>query len=840
GSEWNLNYRIFDPVEKIFLTEETTIGSNLNVEALNNVSVRIADLGGGGFSVDLSHDTPGSHQPLKYVEVVNTPSGYIAGDASVERPSLQKQGDNTGSTDLYWTAHDGSSYLVTEQNVGAFTSANLADGNIVFSYAVHLGSEWNLNYRIFDPVEKIFLTEETTIGSNLNVEALNNVSVRIADLGGGGFSVDLSHDTPGSHQPLKYVEVTREEGDVFSPIDQDATFSYQLTATDIDADVVSETLTFETVTVPDWMTVSSAGLITGTPTNDDVGDHGVTVKVTDTAGESDTKTFTLTVNNINDVPVFDFAPPSSTDEDAAFSYQLTASDIDADVAAETLTFEAVTVPDWMTVSSTGLITGIPTNGNVGDHSVTVKVTDIAGESDTRTFTLTVNNTNDAPIIDVGDTDGALADGIDGSAFSHQLSMTDVDVGDTHTYTMSSPDNISWLTLDGSTGLLTGAPDDEQVGVYNITFSITDAASEVSTSDTISLTVQNVNDPVYIGEGQTSLFRSETNNIYTVLISDEDLADSYTFTASGLPTWMSLDASTGVLSGTPTRADDGVYDISITVEDAGGLTDTRAIQITSTSYEFSILGLDDDFFFGDTDRDWIETGGGNDEVYAGGGDDIVVVQGEGDVQVDTGTGDDEVRVESGWSGTLLLKSDIGSNKLDIDQVVQSMEQVNETDLKITFTSGSEITIEDHYSIDEEGLYSVSSSGFQTINVEGIEGIENPYPEKEVSLTSGSESSDIIQAPSVVNEDVVNIVSTGGGDDTVYLGGGYNKAIGGTGVDTFHIASEAQNTKIYGDLNGNSSIYSNANATLNQDASGSTNTDFGDAVHLGWLKSEVTLS
>jgi Ca2+-binding RTX toxin-like protein len=93
---------------------------------------------------------------------------------------------------------------------------------------------------------------------------------------------------------------------------------------------------------------------------------------------------------------------------------------------------------------------------------------------------------------------------------------------------------------------------------------------------------------------------------------------------------------------------------------------------------------------------------------------------------------------------------------------------------------------------------------------------------------------------VNEDVVNIVSTGGGDDTVYLGGGYNKAIGGTGVDTFHIASEAQNTKIYGDLNGNSSIYSNANATLNQDASGSGGTDFGDAVHLGWLKSEITLA
>ena len=107
--------------------------------------------------------------------------------------------------------------------------------------------------------------------------------------------------------------------------------------------------------------------------------------------------------------------------------------------------------------------------------------------------------------------------------------------------------------------------------------------------------------------------------------------------------MSLDPSTGVISGTPGRADDGVYDISITVEDIGGLTDTKTIQITSTSYEFTILGLDDDFFIGDTDRDWIETGGGSDTIHAGVGDDVVVVQGQGDVEVDTGQGDDAVTV-----------------------------------------------------------------------------------------------------------------------------------------------------------------------------------------------------
>ena len=514
-----------------------------------------------------------------------------------------------------------------------------------------------------------------------------------------------------------------------------------------------------------------------------------------------------------------------------------------DVVDETLTYEAVEKPGWMSVSSSGLITGTPTNDDVGSHSVTVLVRDSAGAIDQKTFSLTVNNTNDAPLIDVGDTTGALPDAVEGSIFSHQLTVTDVDVGDSHRFSMSSVTDISWLSLDSETGLLSGTPDDEDVGLYEIVFSVEDAAGAVSTSDPITLTVNNINDPVYIDDGQTPLFRSEVLNSYRILISDEDLNDSYTFTAAGLPSWMSLDPSTGVISGTPGRADDGVYDISITVEDSGGFTDTKMIQITSSSYEYSILGLDDDFFIGDTDRDWIETGGGSDTIHAGIGDDVVVVQGQGDTTVDTGTGDDEVRVESDWSGTLLLKSGVGSNTLVIDQFVTFMEVVDDTSLKITFTNGSEIIVEDHYTIGEEGLYSVSSNGFQTIEVEGVTGIDNPYPDKDVQLIGGSDSSDIVQAPTEVNEDVVYIISTEAGDDTVYLGGGYNKAIGGTGLDTFYISSEAQNTTIYADLEGSSSIYSKANATLSPDAegpSGGSNTDFGDAVHLGWLKSEITLT
>ena len=50
-------------------------------------------------------------------------------------------------------------------------------------------------------------------------------------------------------------------------------FNYQLTASDVDASVVNETLTYTGLTTPSWLTVSSSGLLTGTPSNDDVGTH---------------------------------------------------------------------------------------------------------------------------------------------------------------------------------------------------------------------------------------------------------------------------------------------------------------------------------------------------------------------------------------------------------------------------------------------------------------------------------------------------------------------------------------------------------------------------------------
>ena len=45
----------------------------------------------------------------------------------------------------------------------------------------------------------------------------------------------------------------------------------------------------------------------------------------------------------------------------------------------------------------------------------------------------------------------------------------------------------------------------------------------------------------------------------------------------------------VLSGSPPKDDDGIYQVEITVSDSAGFTDTKTIELTATSFQYTSLG-----------------------------------------------------------------------------------------------------------------------------------------------------------------------------------------------------------------------------------------------------------
>ena len=264
------------------------------------------------------------------------------------------------------------------------------------------------------------------------------------------------------------------------------------------------------------------GKITGVPDDLDVGQFEFFIRGTGENSEEFSQKIKLTINNVNEVPKFETQSPPVADEDALFTFQLSASDEDEITGFETLTYSAVsTLPSWLSLSSSGLLQGTPSNDDVGQHTVTIKVTDKAGLSDEKSVSITVNNTNDPPFIEVADLpakEGDIHEFDEGDVIKFALEATDDDapknningvILDTFKYEVISNQDVSWLGLDSygdeaihpDVATIEVTTNDAEVGEYQVAFKVTDSAGATHTTDMYTFIINNINDPVYVADGQ---------------------------------------------------------------------------------------------------------------------------------------------------------------------------------------------------------------------------------------------------------------------------------------------------------------------------------------------------
>ena len=355
--------------------------------------------------------------------------------------------------------------------------------------------------------------------------------------------------------------------------EEDEAYSYTTTASDVDA---GDTVTLTCTTVPSWLSCN-AGALTGTPTNAHVGSHAVVITATDAAGATATDSFTIVVSNANDAPTVTSTAVTSATEDAVYTYTLTGADADV---GDTLTMSGTTVPSWLTfTASTGVLTGTPTNDNVGTtgNAVVLTITDAAGESVTDSFTITVANTNDAPSFSSNPVTTAQEDDV----YTYTAVGTDMDTGDT--FTLGSSSVPSWLTFTASSGVLTGTPANSDVGTHSVTLTVTDAAGAVGTQ-TFTITVSNANDAPTVTSTAITSATEDAVYTYTLTGADADVGDTLTMTGTTVPSWLTFTASTGVLTGTPTNDHVGDHSVVLTITDAAGasVTDSFTITVANTN------------------------------------------------------------------------------------------------------------------------------------------------------------------------------------------------------------------------------------------------------------------
>ena len=292
--------------------------------------------------------------------------------------------------------------------------------------------------------------------------------------------------------------------------------------------------------------------------------------------DTDTDTFTWTVTNVNAAPVFSTDLTDRTDAEGVTPTGLDANASDAD--GDTLTYSATGLPGGISISaSTGVLSGTLNPTSSGVHNVTITVSD-GTDTDTDTFTWTVTNVNAAPVFSTDLTDRTDAEGVTPTGLDANASDAD---GDTLTYSATGlPGGIS---ISASTGVLSGTLNPTSSGVHNVTITVSDGTD--TDTDTFTWTVTNVNAAPVFSTDLTDRTDAEgvTPTGLDANASDAD-GDTLTYSATGLPGGISIDPSSGVISGTLSSTSSGVHNVTIlTVSDGtASATDTFTWTVTNVN------------------------------------------------------------------------------------------------------------------------------------------------------------------------------------------------------------------------------------------------------------------
>ncbi len=324
----------------------------------------------------------------------------------------------------------------------------------------------------------------------------------------------------------------------------------------------------ETGTLPEGVTLSSTGQLSGTPAATTGGIYTFTLMASNEISPGATQSFTLTVNQ---APVITSTNQTTFVTGTAGTFQAVATGYPAATFSET-----GALPQGVTFSSGGLLSGTPATGTVGNYALTVKATNGVAPAAVQSFTLTVSTPPFTVTVNGSATVATVKKGTAASLATAGIAATA-----TGTVTFASGSAVLCTANLPATGCTT--PATLGAGSYPgiaARFTPTDGHHEPATStNTVTLAVVQVT--VTSPGNQQGPTKTSVRLPVTASV---DPAGPLTYTATNLPTGLAITTGSGVISGTPTVATRRYVTVTATtggVSASVGFTWTVATPLSGT-------------------------------------------------------------------------------------------------------------------------------------------------------------------------------------------------------------------------------------------------------------------
>ncbi|MCK0129260.1 Ig-like domain-containing protein [Erythrobacter sp. F6033] len=447
-----------------------------------------------------------------------------------------------------------------------------------------------------DPEGDTLSFSATNLPAGLSIDPVTGqvtgtIDADASQVNGGVYQTTITADDGnGGTTDVTFVWTVTNPGPTATDDTASTTEDTPIPAIDVlgnDVDPDGDDLTVVSASAPNGtVVINPDGTLEYTPDANFNGTDTITYQVDDGQGGTSTAIVTVTVGAENDVPTAPALPAIGNDDADVIALDLSPGFADSD--GDLLTFTATGLPTGLSIDAAGNVTGTidpaaSQGGPNGDgiYQVTVTADDGNGGMVDTTFTWTISNPAPLAVNDNATTD-------EDTPVNIPVLANDSDPdGDPLTVTQASAGNGT-VVIEAD-GTVTYTPDADFNGTDTITYEISDGNGGTSTA-TVTVTVGPVNDdPVVTPLPSRDNVDSAAVSVPTSgNFSDVD-GDTLAFDATGLPAGLTIDPSTGVISGTIDPAasqggvlGDGVYSVTVTADDGNGGTVSTTFAWTVTN------------------------------------------------------------------------------------------------------------------------------------------------------------------------------------------------------------------------------------------------------------------